>query len=217
MAVESRVCLIASDILILYTTWIKTYTIKRAATRSGIKTPLATILLKDGTAYFIMLLSLNITNIVGFSTGLFVYAGYFTTPLSSIVISHFLINLRQLAHVGTKDEIPSFVHSLSSRGRPSIRFASFVDNMGEQLEYRRDKGEEDDPDTSRGRNACDRGASTVDDFDPENPFCLGERNSPLRPLSIILFVERDNLDVCHQHISSRMYPTQTGCISDIRD
>ncbi|EMD39474.1 hypothetical protein CERSUDRAFT_91982 [Gelatoporia subvermispora B] len=66
---------------------------------------------------------------VGLSTNVFAYAGGFTFPLSSIIISHFLLKLRHV--VGDRSHETS-----ESQSQPStVRFASFVDNMGELLDY----------------------------------------------------------------------------------
>ncbi|OCH89121.1 hypothetical protein OBBRIDRAFT_733141, partial [Obba rivulosa] len=49
LAITTRVCVIVSDILVLVTTWTKTYTLKRQASRCGVQMPLVTMLLRDGT------------------------------------------------------------------------------------------------------------------------------------------------------------------------
>ncbi|OCH84466.1 hypothetical protein OBBRIDRAFT_406064 [Obba rivulosa] len=58
--------------------------------------------------------------------------------LSSIIVSHFFLNLRQAVHDIHEDPFvnsrPSFVRSEHS----SLRFESFVGNMGEELVHGRD-------------------------------------------------------------------------------
>ncbi|OCH87918.1 hypothetical protein OBBRIDRAFT_836984 [Obba rivulosa] len=142
VTIATRLCAIAADVLILVVTWHKTYATKREADRHGIKTPLAAMLLRDGTLYFILLLCLNVLNMAGIATNVFSIASIFSTPLSSIIISHFLLNLRQLAYGPHDDELdsqPSFValqNGSQNGSRPgSLRFASFVDNMGEDLDH----------------------------------------------------------------------------------
>ncbi|EMD33637.1 hypothetical protein CERSUDRAFT_76360 [Gelatoporia subvermispora B] len=145
-AIATRACVMASDALVLIVTWYKTYSIKRNADQAGIQTPLASLLLRDGTMYFVVLLCLNILNIVGKWTNGFAYASLFSFPslesrLSSIIISHFLLNLRQVAYQpqdNAYDTRLSFVRSyvdgeMGSR-QQSLRFASFVGNMGELVE-----------------------------------------------------------------------------------
>ncbi|EMD31432.1 hypothetical protein CERSUDRAFT_119802 [Gelatoporia subvermispora B] len=52
LATATRVCLITSDVIVLLTTWAKSFLMWRDARRLGIPAPLATMLLRDGTAYF---------------------------------------------------------------------------------------------------------------------------------------------------------------------
>ncbi|OCH89462.1 hypothetical protein OBBRIDRAFT_888385 [Obba rivulosa] len=135
-AVATRSCVMAADILVLLAIWTKTYGTVTAARRSGIKTPLATTLLRDGTLYFLLLLAINILSIVGFSINEFVYAvNGFSTPLSSIIVSHFLLNLRQVSST-SQDGSVDISHTSAVRSQQwSLRFRSFIDNMGEDLTY----------------------------------------------------------------------------------
>jgi len=151
LEVGTRVPVIVADTIVLVVTWIKTWNTHRKALKNNIRTPVATMLLRDGTVYFLGLLSLNILNIVGTSTNVFAYATDFTTPLSSIIITHFSLNLRQVAY-GPQSNVddshsPSFVqtgHAGQVRSRmSSLRFASFVGNMGEQLNHGSDSDDFD--------------------------------------------------------------------------
>ncbi|OCH88347.1 hypothetical protein OBBRIDRAFT_795312 [Obba rivulosa] len=128
----TRVAVIASDAIVLSITWSKTYAMKRHAYRHGINSPLATMLLRDGTLYFSLLLCLNIVNIAGWTTKSFVYAtGLFNTPLSAVIMTRFLLNLRQSAGDPHDDTAYSTTSSQSS----SLRLASFIGNMGELLDH----------------------------------------------------------------------------------
>lgn len=44
---------IATDLLVVILTWVKTFDIQRAATSLRMKTPLAAVLLRDGSVYFL--------------------------------------------------------------------------------------------------------------------------------------------------------------------
>lgn len=61
--------------------------------------------------------------------------------LSSIIISHFLLNLRKVTYAaqdGSFASRPSFIQSDNgnrTRSPISLRFATFLDNIGEPLEY----------------------------------------------------------------------------------
>jgi len=144
----SIICLVsnfASGSLLVVVTCLKTYATVRDARRNNISTPLAAALLRNGVLYFLSLLSLQILGFVGTQAASFNYisGNIFNSVLpaaGSIVITHFLLNLRQIANGTQNDSLdtsrPSFVRSQ----RASIRFASFVDNMGEQLSHGDDAG-----------------------------------------------------------------------------
>ncbi|OCH89118.1 hypothetical protein OBBRIDRAFT_826730 [Obba rivulosa] len=93
--IASRTCIIASDVIVIVMTWRATRRLVQDATRIGIKMPIPTMLLKDGSIYFALLLTLNIIQVAGFATDTFLYAvGIFGTPLSSIIVSRFLLGIR---------------------------------------------------------------------------------------------------------------------------
>ncbi len=48
----AKAATIASDAILIGLTWVKTFGIKRESSKLGMRTPLATLLLRDGTAYF---------------------------------------------------------------------------------------------------------------------------------------------------------------------
>jgi len=127
----TRICVIVADTIVLLVTIFTTYGMKKDADRNNMTTPLATLLLKDGTLHFLVLILLSILNIVGDLTNIFSDMIYnFSTPLQSIIITHFLLGLRRTA---SASEIDSMDHSQTSSHRSSLKFTSFVDNMGEQL------------------------------------------------------------------------------------
>jgi len=67
-AIGTRACIFLADFLILLVTWRNTYITKRRADRHHMKTPLSTMLLWDGTAHFVLLLSLNVFSIAHVAT-----------------------------------------------------------------------------------------------------------------------------------------------------
>ncbi|EMD39629.1 hypothetical protein CERSUDRAFT_92126 [Gelatoporia subvermispora B] len=138
----------------------KTWHVKRDADRNHVRTPLATLLFRDGTIYFIILLSSNVLNIVANGSNVFVFSvTFFSTPISSIIIADFLLNLRQIAsssQLGGLDEtIQTEDQSHTFSG--SLRFQGFVDNMGEEVVHSYDTS---DPDMAWGDNATDDDLST---------------------------------------------------------
>ncbi|EMD35996.1 hypothetical protein CERSUDRAFT_96219 [Gelatoporia subvermispora B] len=123
------------------------------AREHNIKTPLMTMLFRDGALYFLCLLSLNVLSIVGILTHTFIWAARFLTSLSSIIITHFLLNLRQLQYGSENSSemsCPSFVRNgepeqARSHGSASIRFGSLIGNMGESLIHGSNIGDAEEP------------------------------------------------------------------------
>ncbi|EMD31622.1 hypothetical protein CERSUDRAFT_100291 [Gelatoporia subvermispora B] len=193
--ISTRVPVIIADIVVLVLTWWKTWATVRMAREHNVKTPLMNLLLRDGTLYFVCLLLLNALNIAGTATNVFTYAGAFSTSLSSIIITHFLLNLRQLAYASDDDNSrPSFVRD----GDPdqvrshtsSLRFGSFVGNMGESLGHDSENGDADlvwdddnaEDDAEPSRPSAEVGLEVVDAptaFAGENaPRGVGDHGSP---------------------------------------
>ncbi|EMD33636.1 hypothetical protein CERSUDRAFT_67814 [Gelatoporia subvermispora B] len=125
-AISAGVASVAADIIVLVVTWLKTYGIRRQSARHGIQSPLTTLLIQDGTG----LLLLNILNIVGQTTNAFVYAASFSTPLTSFIITHFFLNLRQVAHETGTDSLErtSPRHIPQSNAIDSPRLSEVLEN-----------------------------------------------------------------------------------------
>ncbi|EMD34556.1 hypothetical protein CERSUDRAFT_75521 [Gelatoporia subvermispora B] len=109
------------DLFVIVLTWYRTHTINRLGCAS--RNPLADVLLRGGALYF-----------------------FFQTPLTSIVMSHFLLNLREVAHATQGDasetgQTPAnLVFNHASQYTDQSRLTSFVEPMGASLRY----GEYDD-------------------------------------------------------------------------
>ncbi|EMD30894.1 hypothetical protein CERSUDRAFT_100903 [Gelatoporia subvermispora B] len=136
--IATRTCVITADAIVLAITIARTYSVQRYATRNNLRTPLVTMLLKNGVLHFFALLCLNLVNILGQTSNVFSFATGFIAPLSSIIISHFLMSLRQVASALQDYEDNVWQASMHSRtwGTSqsfSLKFASFVDDMGESL------------------------------------------------------------------------------------
>jgi len=141
--IATRICVLAADSIILVVTWYKLWVMKKEAARAAVKSPVVAILLRDGTIYFLVLLILQLAQIVGRTTNDFAFAYTFLFPVQSMIISHFLLNLRQAAQAPVLRELDgqrsSFTYSQGLAGPAShvssLRFASFVANMGEMLDH----------------------------------------------------------------------------------
>ncbi|EMD39208.1 hypothetical protein CERSUDRAFT_93255 [Gelatoporia subvermispora B] len=128
VSISSSTCGIVSDVLVLLVTWFRTIRIRREAKKANIKSPLASALLRDGTLYFFILTFINILDAIQNFAQITALAslGWIGVPIFSIIFSSFLLNLT--ASASLKD--PTLGGTTST---PTLRFASFVDNMGEDL------------------------------------------------------------------------------------
>ncbi|OBZ69330.1 hypothetical protein A0H81_10860 [Grifola frondosa] len=130
--VVTRASLILSDVIVLAITWWKTYEIKRAASQANLTASLAMLLLRDGTLYFVVLLTFNVLHVAFVFTGQFTMSLVFEEPLTSILISRFLLNLREVSlsgqNGGLETERPSFIRS-GMEGPPGFT-ASFINPLG---------------------------------------------------------------------------------------
>lgn len=99
----SPLSVIVTDMIVLGITWYQTYTIRKLARASNIETPLATLLISDGTLYFVVLLILRIVQTVVNESSLsnegtlVTYVSTFSLVFPSILISRFCLNLRQVS------------------------------------------------------------------------------------------------------------------------
>ncbi|EMD41259.1 hypothetical protein CERSUDRAFT_78919, partial [Gelatoporia subvermispora B] len=133
---------IVAEFLVLLVTWYKTYATRRNLGPNFVRTSLAMTLLRDGTWYFCASLLINtlviLTGYILISDSVYSFLlSAFDQPVQSILIAHFLLNLRQAAYGQQED--PDFFRSHYS----SMQFGAFVDNMGEDLMH---GGERPDPD-----------------------------------------------------------------------
>ncbi|EIW64011.1 uncharacterized protein TRAVEDRAFT_67927 [Trametes versicolor FP-101664 SS1] len=136
--IASRVCLIVGDLIVLIVTWHSTFGITRAARVANIRMSLTTAILKDGTLYFACLLILNVVNIIVNAVPNSSAVSAFQDPVTSILVSRFLLNLRDTLGGDVHDTRPSFV--ASTRNGPhaastGMQFANFVDPMGAELDH----------------------------------------------------------------------------------
>ncbi|GJE88910.1 hypothetical protein PsYK624_049980 [Phanerochaete sordida] len=95
MVFVTRSFLIASDVIVLVITWLKTYRQWREARRIHLHLSMSSCLLRDGTVYFIALLAMNIAHMATYNTVI--------SPMSNIInvlpgifVVRFMFNLRAL-------------------------------------------------------------------------------------------------------------------------
>ncbi|KAI0745717.1 hypothetical protein C8Q76DRAFT_790058 [Earliella scabrosa] len=136
--ITSRTCLIASDLILICVTWVVlSGSDNPRGSRGG--TSLATVLLRDGTIYFVVFLLLNSIHLtlsllaidVAFQTSS--YITVFTQPITAVLISRFLLNLQsasqRTSHLDSQLQgisLPSAGSTISTKG--------FIGSLGSPLD-----------------------------------------------------------------------------------
>ncbi|KAH9917156.1 EAP30/Vps36 family-domain-containing protein [Epithele typhae] len=123
---------IATDLLVVVLTWLKTYEIRRLSYRLHFKTSLSTLLLRDGTLYFGILLILNVIDIIlNSNESLYNPLPPFIEAVTCILISRFMLNLRQ-----TAQEMDEGTTTVALSQFSSIQIASgLAGDMGAPLSH----------------------------------------------------------------------------------
>ncbi|KZT04670.1 uncharacterized protein LAESUDRAFT_290826 [Laetiporus sulphureus 93-53] len=142
MLLPARICPLISDVILLAVTWYKTFKVAREARTAGVQAPLAILLLRDGTLYFVTISLLNVLEIVlAFTVQLvevdaYVYVSLFGPQMSSILFTRFVFNLRQVS----SDLAVSSERPLSTVPQTrTLEFSSkLVGNMDADLDFGRD-------------------------------------------------------------------------------
>ncbi|TCD60743.1 hypothetical protein EIP91_009611 [Steccherinum ochraceum] len=123
---------IASDTLVIVLTWVKTFGLRRVAARLHLRGSLSSILLRDGTVYFAIILALNAVQLATEESNVIwnpvpIFIDVFTT----ILISRFILNLRQVFdHSQNPNQDLS---TFNSNGTFTV--PRFVGNLGAELEH----------------------------------------------------------------------------------
>ncbi|KAL7278224.1 hypothetical protein ACG7TL_008199 [Trametes sanguinea] len=151
-------CAIAADFLVVTVTWWKTRKSLKLYRQANLKTTYGSLILRDGTLYFLSLLTLNVLHLaltLLAYTQEYISVSYmpiFTSPITSILVSRFLLNLRQVDRLSANpmgSEQPSFVNP---HGRePLAEFASFVAPLHDDLH---------EDSSLQGNGIADQGSST---------------------------------------------------------
>ncbi|KAJ3479272.1 hypothetical protein NLI96_g9180 [Meripilus lineatus] len=114
----SRGCSLATDFLTLLLTMVRTYSIRKTTTRVNGKTDLLTLIIRDGSIYFGANLIINVAAVI--TNYMFVNisspATQFSTALSSILFSRFILNIRGLHYDRYEyHSLPHFSSNFSAR------------------------------------------------------------------------------------------------------
>jgi len=128
----NRACTTAYDFLVVVFTFIKTLGSKKAARRLKDQTPLTILLLRDGTLHFMLMLILNVGQIIWASLSQSNNAlSYFMTPVTSILVSRFLLSLRRLNDVEEREATSVFLNTSIFEARQF--HSEIIGNLGESL------------------------------------------------------------------------------------
>ncbi|RPD76439.1 hypothetical protein L226DRAFT_569703 [Lentinus tigrinus ALCF2SS1-7] len=155
LTIASRTSLIAADICVIAVTWWSTYGIRKLTRDARLETSFGTLLLRDGTIYFIVLLAMNVVHMTLNTVkpnNVVQQASYVTileNPIASVLVSRFILNLREVDQLGPgdasfDDTLPSFVNSQNQEG--TLRFASrsFADEFSVPLDFDSMDGEDEE-------------------------------------------------------------------------
>lgn len=105
VTIASRTCLIVGDLIVLLVTWMNTYTAYRAKRGVYDGPSILQVMLCNGCFCFIIITSMNTAQMViapmQFQSVLNIcgYVNLFITPITSLLICHFLLDLHQAGHV----------------------------------------------------------------------------------------------------------------------
>ncbi|KAI0754200.1 hypothetical protein C8Q80DRAFT_1094487 [Daedaleopsis nitida] len=144
LGIISRAAGLALDTAVLILTWYKTFGIKRGSKRLGVNTPYITLILRDGTLYFLTILFVQTFGIISVSVSdfsLFIVWPYFDQVFTVIFLTRFMLNLRGVylssdrvhydSHGGV---LPPSQSDFTATTLSAIHFSSaIVGNMGAPL------------------------------------------------------------------------------------
>ncbi|KAH9896095.1 hypothetical protein C8Q73DRAFT_745200 [Cubamyces lactineus] len=143
LATHNIVPLMTADAVIIAVTWWKTYRFKKSADDARVATSLVDLLLRDGSTMLI----LNSLHIMMNYVAKVSFLGDVADVLTSILISRFIMNLRDIGERGTDQpsraglDGPGSWHAtpgLSSGGgqhEPIVFTSNFFDSLGGTLEH----------------------------------------------------------------------------------
>ncbi|KAL4246474.1 hypothetical protein ABKN59_008207 [Abortiporus biennis] len=124
--VLSRVAMLVSESLVLVLTWIRTFGVFRTVLKAKLRRTLITLLLRDGTLYFLAIVGINVIAI-----GFIIRTGDnflddFITSISSVLMCRFIFNLRKIYFRSSASNI----YPAELGAGFSVEFVSPVDIVG---------------------------------------------------------------------------------------
>ncbi|GJF00637.1 hypothetical protein PsYK624_169310 [Phanerochaete sordida] len=144
---------IVADGLVLVLTWIKLFRQFLDMRRLKIRSSVATVLLRDGTVYFVALLAINIGlmgTILAHDSFAYGVADNILQYMPTVLIQRFMMNLRQLNHVAHADHASSTMQQFSGLSDfrvPSDLFGNVAESLENNHVERLDQDSEGGPET----------------------------------------------------------------------
>ncbi|EKM51647.1 uncharacterized protein PHACADRAFT_199151 [Phanerochaete carnosa HHB-10118-sp] len=142
ITLDQEISVLCGDVIVVVSTLVKTFQQWRESRRLKLKLSASSLLLRDGTVYFILLLALNVAQILTAetpATTLTASATQFITTMPSVLISRFILNLRQLSQTDSTESTAD-VDRFSRFSVPNFRVPSdLLGNIGEPLDHRQDE------------------------------------------------------------------------------
>ncbi|KAI0365082.1 hypothetical protein BV20DRAFT_955068 [Pilatotrama ljubarskyi] len=195
-SITTKATTLAADAILIILTWIKTFGIKKDSLQTGMRTPLATLLLRDGKYHIVhVLLVLQLITIISNQVGALVKLTiwlvwpYFDQVITVIFLSRFMLDLRGLyfAESGDKDATTSLhLSDVKFQGFTSDVVGNFGATLNTTLDLSMHSSTDDTASPATSSDALDRDYHWDDDL-PEycvNPFKAG-LNDPEKPPALI--------------------------------
>ncbi|TBU62401.1 hypothetical protein BD310DRAFT_810603, partial [Dichomitus squalens] len=150
--VVTRSCLIASDLAVLCVTWFRTYQTAKLSLRSLGKKTFASILLLDGTIYFLALLILSVLHMAFTLNGVAKADATLLTSvivileetLTAILTSRFLMDLQKAQRKLAGSSRSVSLGEVIFQPQTSRNTSRFIGSLGAQLSIHEDGGEENE-------------------------------------------------------------------------
>ncbi|OCH84393.1 hypothetical protein OBBRIDRAFT_891812 [Obba rivulosa] len=106
--VASRGSVLICDVMVLYSTLSNTWSLRTARDSTQVKSSLVTLMVWNGTFYFVAALCLNSIQAALWTSNTFEFFGAFTTQITSVMISRFILQLRKIYFSSAR---PSFLNT----------------------------------------------------------------------------------------------------------
>ncbi|KAI0760553.1 hypothetical protein C8Q74DRAFT_1207827, partial [Fomes fomentarius] len=185
LSIATRIVSIFSDGLVVVLTWVKTYRVFVLTRKIKLRTNYSTLILRDGTLYFLAVCVLNLIAIVYVMNIGANLLNDMIVNLSALLMARFLLNLRDQRHQNEDLSLPltAYTDSLypSKPSLSSVRFSpALVDSMGGLV------GDEDEDDDEEGGDDQVDKKTTTENFEvisygPRRPDSEEVWNAPPPP------------------------------------